>query len=552
MTDSPNAYQAATSPSKLRGQYYTPDGLVDLIFQSFPLDPEHRILDPSCGDGSFLRGALREVRRRFPGSEPEAWLDRLVGFDVNPEAVAQARQLLQATVRTLWGREIAPERFRVCRTDVLQASGLDELLLEAGVEPDRAPLLVAGNPPYVEAKRLEAATKRNLARRFPDALSGAPDLYLYFLHACLNWLREGDHLALVLPNKLLVSSNALALRRRLVEQNLLRGLWFATQTDAFNGAGVYPVVLFAGPGGGPTATCRLRRRGEGFECYGGARTDPALYTHTGARALFLPPEEGEQQRALEALLAYPGGTRLGDVLDIRWAVSFHRSGLRDRFVFPQRPESPHARPFLGGGAFSGNGEVRRYRAEWAGWWMDYDEERLRRERNCVPAASLFQQPKIAICQNARTLRAAYDESGAVLKDTFLCGLPLGDHPLARHPQALVGLLCSRAVHFFYSHVYFGGHVGGGYLHFLRSFLNDIPVGEWSESEARSVAEFVGECEGAEGRPAPGLEAAIEQLVEKALRLSPGQADAIGEWAAADANWLARERVRRRTPPPRAQ
>src|SRR5207247_5774036 len=94
-------------------------------------------------------------------------------------------------------------------------------------------------------------------------------------------------------------------------------------------------------------------------------------------------------------------------------------------------------------------------------------------------------------QNGRTLRAAYDEGGHVLKDTFLCGvIRERDHPLSRHPRALVGLLCSRAIHFFYSHVFYGGHVNGGYLHFLRSFLVDIPLGVWTEETARAVAERV--------------------------------------------------------------
>src|SRR5262249_60443774 len=99
------------------------------------------------------------------------------------------------------------------------------------------------------------------------------------------------------------------------------------------------------------------------------------------------------------------------------------------------------------------------------------------------------------CQNGRTLRAAYDGQGYVLKDTFLCGLvPELDHPLCRNPRALVGLLCSRASHFFYSHVFYGGHVNGGYLHFLRSFLVDIPVGTWSDDVAEEVAALVRQCE----------------------------------------------------------
>src|SRR5207248_3822464 len=107
-------------------------------------------------------------------------------------------------------------------------------------------VLVVGNPPYVEAKRLPRETSAVLKARYPDAVVGAPDLYLYFVHVCLGWLREGDTLAFVLPNKLLVNANARAMRERLLAGGRLRSLWFATQAGLFPGAAVYPIVLFSG------------------------------------------------------------------------------------------------------------------------------------------------------------------------------------------------------------------------------------------------------------------------------------------------------------------
>jgi hypothetical protein len=133
----------------------------------------------------------------------------------------------------------------------------------------------------------------------------------------------------------------------------------------------------------------------------------------------------------------------------------------------------------------------------------------------------------------------------VLKDTFLCGvIRESDHALCRHPRALVGLLCSRAVHFFYSHVFYGGHVNGGYLHFLRSFLVDIPVGTWTDAAAGEVAAWARQREAAtENAVREELEERIENYVSEALGLTLTQAEAIAEWVAADANWQARERVR---------
>lgn len=546
-----NQYQRATSASKLRGEFYTPGALVRLIVEEVHPAPGDVAIDPSCGDGAFLRGVLAFVARNAGGGDRQAlaetWAARLVGLDTHPEAVAGARRALSEAFHDLLGAEIPPERCRIFQADPLQADGLPRLLEQAGIPdaPDGGRLLVLGNPPYVEAKRLSRDMKRELASRYPDAVNGAPDLYLYFLHVCLGWLRPGDRLALVLPNKLLVNAGARAVRERLLDSGALCEVWLATDTRAFGAAGVYPIVLFAGGGAGePRVTIRRLQNEDGvLSAAEASRVPTAWFRATEARAVFAPPPGDVLWEALARLLA--SETRLGDVLRIRWSVSFHRGGLRERFVTPERPEGPHARQFLGGGAFSGNGEVTRYRLAWDGWWIDYDEERLHAEGNPLPPVALFGLPKIAICQNARTLRAAYDDSGLVLKDTFLCGLPADPaHPLGRHPRALVGLLCSRAAHFFYSHVFFGGHVNGGYLHFLQSFLVDLPVGAWDEATAVRVDEQVRRREDpAHEAERLEIESRIEEDVVRALGLTPEQSAAIDAWAAEDANWQRRERVR---------
>jgi hypothetical protein len=612
-TDGGNAYQRRTTDTKLRGQYFTPDGLVSLILDALPLTGRERIVDPSCGDGSFLRGAVAALRRRFPETRGDAlarhWVPRIVGFDLDPAAVSEARDSIRAAVREQLGVDLDDEAVQVRCVDSLSAQGLDPLLLAAGLSPVARDerLLVVGNPPYVEAKRLDAGSKSLLKARFPEAIEGAPDLYLYFLHACLGWLRADDHLAFVLPNKLLVNANARRLRERLLAEGTLDRLWLATQARLFGDAAVYPIVLFAHgtasgsgalmqatpcssgtgspgapasargtrrdpassthrsptrrpldcgpvlsmgsdepaapdlmlPASGPVRISRLTAAAAGLSIGSTLDIAPALFARSHSRAFFAPPEETVLREALERLLhAEP---RLDEVLDIRWSVSFHRSGLRERYVTSERPDSPHARRFLGGAAFAGNGEVRRYRLGWAGTWIDYDETRLHSDGNVVPPLALFERPKVVICQNGRTLRATFDEEGFVLKDTFLCGDPRDvDHPLRRRPRALVGLLCSRAVHFFFSHVFYGGHVGGGYLHFLRSFLIDVPLGTWTDAGAERVEAQVRLLE--QG-PNCSAEAEIDAGINAALDLSPQEASALAAWCDADPNWQARERIR---------
>jgi hypothetical protein len=557
-----NYYQASTSPEKLRGAYYTPPELVRLMLETLDPRPGDTVLDPSCGDGEFLVGAVHLLAERYGARAGRQLAGRLAGMDVDPEAVAAARERVREAVRQRFGVTLADGKLPVRCLSALDFPSREALAARVpAVGSGR--LLIAGNPPYVEAKRLSGAVKAELRARYPDASAGAPDLYLYFLHVCLGWLRDDDRLALVLPNKALVNTAGLRIRERLLQDGMLAGIDFATQAGIFPGAAVYPVALYAGapgkgggaapsgglrgspgvPSGQAVRLARVERAGEGLHRRPLPPLPAAAYRTTGTRALFPSPAEPALAEALLRLLRRLPEGRLDDVLDIRWAVSFHRRGLRERYVVPSRPESRHARRFLGGGAFSGNGEVERYRLEWAGWWIDYDEERLREEGNPLPDPVLFARPKVVICQNGRTLRAAWDEEGYVLKDTFLCGLPRPTaHPLAVHSRALVGLLCSRAAHFFYAHVFHGGHVNDGYLHFLRSFLADIPLGAWTLGLAEEVAALAARREG-EGEQ-QALEEAIEERVGCALELSVEEQEAVRQWCEEDPNWNARTRIRR--------
>src|SRR5205823_65375 len=124
--------------------------------------------------------------------------------------------------------------------------------------------------------------------------------------------------------------------------------------------GVYPIVLFAS---GPQASAPqevglssvIRSVAGELSMQRQAGIDPAWYGATTARAFFPQPEHPVLRQALRRLLRADDRHRLGDVLDLRWSVSFHRAGQREQLVSRQRPGDPSALPFLGGGRFSGNG-----------------------------------------------------------------------------------------------------------------------------------------------------------------------------------------------------
>ena len=83
---------------KQLGEYYTPDWLAEVIVEKTITDPlNKRVLDPSCGSGTFLFHAVKNLLRKAEQenlsiSESLTILAKnIIGFDIHPVAVTLAR-----------------------------------------------------------------------------------------------------------------------------------------------------------------------------------------------------------------------------------------------------------------------------------------------------------------------------------------------------------------------------------------------------------------------------------------------------------------------------
>jgi len=84
-------YEFLVEPTVRRklGEYYTPPWLVEMMLNEFGNIRGKIILDPFCGSGTFLVTAFH--RKVDLGENPDDAYNEVVGFDVNPLAVAVAR-----------------------------------------------------------------------------------------------------------------------------------------------------------------------------------------------------------------------------------------------------------------------------------------------------------------------------------------------------------------------------------------------------------------------------------------------------------------------------
>jgi hypothetical protein len=84
------------------GEYYTPDWLCERVVQQFDFKATDKILDPSCGSGSFLRAAIHRLKEVNPAITVEEINNNIYGIDIHPLSV----QIAKTTMLVSLGKEV--------------------------------------------------------------------------------------------------------------------------------------------------------------------------------------------------------------------------------------------------------------------------------------------------------------------------------------------------------------------------------------------------------------------------------------------------------------
>jgi adenine-specific DNA-methyltransferase len=164
--------EAVASRRKQLGAYYTDETVSDAIAR-WALTPGCRALDPSCGDGAFLRS----------GSAAAASPRELVGVEID-------RAQALTTRRALAGRECV----RVVHGDFFD------------YHPRERFDAVIGNPPFIRYQAFAAQSREKALARSRAAgveLNRLANSWAHFVVVASEMLADGGRLGLVLPVELL-------------------------------------------------------------------------------------------------------------------------------------------------------------------------------------------------------------------------------------------------------------------------------------------------------------------------------------------------------------
>ncbi len=200
---------------KIRGGFYTPEDLVDLCLRRIaPLMRGRsplRLLEPSAGDGAFIRGVARSSFR-----------DRVEYIEAVEVIESEARKSAAA----------------ICEAE-LAGSVITCSAIERAVASDAPFDATVGNPPFVRFQFVSKADRKfadELGQRLGLSFAGVSNLWLPVLLGALSRLRIGGAFAFVIPAECFTGISAGTFRSWLVSNTT------ALRFDLF-ASGSFPSVL---------------------------------------------------------------------------------------------------------------------------------------------------------------------------------------------------------------------------------------------------------------------------------------------------------------------
>ena len=196
------------------------------------------ICDPACGNGRFLLAAADHLLHC--GVPPEGICTRLVGFDVDPGAVSDARIQFAA-----WCRRLGIAERHAEMVDLRVLDALTDLPADLLGRVD----LVVGNPPFLAQRmrltRRSTTQQRRIAERFAG-VSGLTDTASVFLLLALDLLVDGGSAMLIQPMSFLSTRDSAEVRERLLDSGRLVGLWGSDDRHFDAGVSVCAPVITVG------------------------------------------------------------------------------------------------------------------------------------------------------------------------------------------------------------------------------------------------------------------------------------------------------------------
>lgn len=232
-----------------RGQFFTPDPVINFCVEILQPKPNEKIIDPACGTGGFLFSSLNYIKRNYKQENITKYVkNNIFGIEIN-KRVSQI-----AKIKFLIETNASPNI--ICDNSLKTLNNIKFLDLKKN-KLEGFYDIVLTNPPFGTQGKITQSkllTNYDLGHKWNKhkndylksnkLLKGqVPDIL--FIEQCLNLLKPGGKLGIVLPNGHFENSSMEYLRKYIKDKAFIVGVILLPQeTFIPYGTGVKVSLLF--------------------------------------------------------------------------------------------------------------------------------------------------------------------------------------------------------------------------------------------------------------------------------------------------------------------
>ncbi len=232
-----------------RGEFFTPRNACRMAVHMLNPQPSEKLLDPACGTGGFLITAMNQVLEYIRAEHENNWRDpsrpteeeraeyyrarheflatRVAGIDLNPALVRAAKMNMVMNNDGAGGLHQAnslehPHRWTSDLAEKVPLGSVDVVITNppfgANIRVDDQDVLRQFDLAAVWDQVPDGAWQKRKDSRGRPVLQRAQPPEILFIERCMQFLREGGRMAIVLPNGIL-NNPALGYVRQWVIKN---------------------------------------------------------------------------------------------------------------------------------------------------------------------------------------------------------------------------------------------------------------------------------------------------------------------------------------------
>jgi len=234
-------FEFVISPSDriVTGAVYTPTPIREFIVQNVlasenQLTENWTVADIACGCGGFLFTMAKHIKAKTAFTYAQIFRNNIYGLDIKQYAITRTKLLL-STLAISEGEDVEQFKFNLFLGDALNFNW------PKAVTTFNEFNCLVGNPPYVSSRKIEARSKKHLAK-YEVCTSGHPDLYIPFFQIAIELMKPSGFLGFITMNTFFKSLNGRALRAYFQKKKLSFKIFDFNTVQVFRKRSTYTCI----------------------------------------------------------------------------------------------------------------------------------------------------------------------------------------------------------------------------------------------------------------------------------------------------------------------